>query len=469
MSVPYIPRPYQLPTTNYILDTPRCAVWGFLGSGKTGAVLDAVSKLQVVEPNPVLVVAPLRVARSTWRNEIAKWDEFSHLKISCAVGNPAERTQALSRKADIYTVNFENLDWLVEKYKNDWPFRTVIWDEATKLGGIRCSEQRSKSGKVFIRAGGSARLRGLARIAHTKIDRFVELTGTPSPNGYLKLWGQIWFIDKGLRLGRSYDAFVKRWFRVGYDGYSLEPLPNAHREIDALIADVCMSLDPKAYFNRTEPDIIPVYVDLPQKAASLYKDMQNKMYLEIKNKGIEAFNAGSRTMKCRQIASGAIYHEGEDRKWSHIHDEKIAALHSIIEEANGMPLIIVYDFKSDLERLKKAFPDGRQLNTQKDEDDFKAGRISKLFMHFKSAGHGIDGFQYVTNMMVILSPDWNLEDFDQGVGRIGPIRQAQAGMNRGTRVYPIVARGTVDEDIMERWKTKRSVQDILLNRMKFKH
>jgi SNF2 family DNA or RNA helicase len=179
-------------------------------------------------------------------------------------------------------------------------------------------------------------------------------------------------------------------------------------------------------------------------------------------------------MKCRQIASGAIYHSAEfsddgeekEKKWSFIHDEKIKAIESLIEENLGMPLIVVYDFKSDLERLKKAFPKGRHLKTKKDEEDFKAGRIELLFMHFKSAGHGVDGFQYATNLMAIFSPDWNLEDLDQGIGRIGPVRQFSAGFNRSVFIYPLLARGTIDEEVYERWTTKRSIQDILIEAVK---
>jgi len=281
-------------------------------------------------------------------------------------------------------------------------------------------------------------------------------------------------LDKGVRLGRTHESFIQRWFKLGYDGYTIMPMPHAEKEITGKMSDLCISLSPKDWFDIAEPQILPIYVDLPPKVRALYSEMEKKLFIKVRNKEIEAFNAGAKTMKCRQIASGFAYHDIErddegrskEREWTFLSNEKVQALQSVIEENLGTPVIAVYDFKPELARLKKAFPHGRHLQTKKDEDDFKAGRIDLLFMHFKSAGHGIDGFQYATNIMVILNPDWNLEDFDQGVGRIGPVRQMQAGMNRPTFIYPIVARGTVDEQVLERWKTKRSVQDILLEATK---
>ncbi len=474
MSQSFTPRPYGKIISNHIMDTPRCGVWAGTGFGKTSGVLSALNAIDIVEPGPTLVVAPPRVARSTWKDEGAKWDVFEHFKISCCTGTPDQRSDALKRKADIYTISDPNLPWLVDRLKNDWPFRKVVWDESAKLRGLRISEQVSKTGKTFFRAGGSIRLREFAKLAHVRVDRFIELTATPSPNGLKNLWGQGWMIDKGLRLGRTHESFMQRWFTLGYDGYTMSPLPHAEKEILGKMGDICISLNAKDWFDIAEPVVLPIYVDLPSKARALYSAMQKKMYMEIRGKGIEAFNAGARTMKCRQVASGFAYHdieyddtgEEKDREWTYLHDEKIQALQSIIEENSGLPIIVVYDFKPELARLKKTFPKGRHLSTKKDEDDFKAGKIDLLFMHFKSAGHGIDGFQYITNVMVVMNPDWNLEDLDQGVGRIGPVRQMQAGMNRGTLVYPLVARGTVEEDVLERWVTKRSVQDILLQAVK---
>lgn len=473
---PFIPRPYQPPATNYMLDHNRCAVWGFLGCGKTGASLNAINILDLYEPGPTLVLAPPKVAANTWSDEAAKWTDFSNLKFSPIVGTPSERADALKKKADIYTCSHENLPWLMEKLKNDWPFRKVWWDEATKLRGFRGGEQTSKLGKKFIKSAGAARLREFAKITHSRIDRFVELTGKPAPNGLQNLWPQAWFLDKGARLGGSFDAFSQRWFRPDYSGYGIAPLPHADKEIQDKLKDICMSLDEKDYFDLKEPIVTNVYVNLPPKSRALYKEMEKNFYMRVKNKSIEAFNAASKTGKLLQIAAGAAYHDRDidsddhpkAKEYTVLHDEKIDALKNIIEEANGTPLIVVYNFRSDLERLKKAFPHGRHYQTKKDEDDFKAGKIDLFFLHAASAGHGIDGFQKVTNMMVFFSRDWNLDTYDQVVGRIGPVRQFQAGLDRPVFIWHIMARDTMDEEVDERHRTKRSVQDILLDAMKFK-
>ena len=476
MTQPYIPRPYQPPATNYMLDHPRCAVWGFLGCGKTGASLDAIATLNIVEPGPTLVIAPPKVAENTWTDEGSKWEEFEHLRFSRLVGTPDERARALRREADIFTVSQENLPWLMDRLKNDWPFRKVWWDEATKLRGYRGSEQESVNGRKFIRATGGERLRAFSKITHSRIDRFVELTAKPSPNGLKNLWPQMWFLDKGKRLGSTYTGFMDRWFQRSFDGYSVLPLPHAQKEIQTSIADICMSLDEKDYFDLDEPIVTNVYVDLPAKARSQYKDMEKNFYLEIKGRKIEAFNAASKTNKCLQLAAGAIYHDrdvenDEDRRaknWSVVHDVKIEALRNIIEEANGTPLIVAYNFKSDLARLKKAFPRGVHYQTNKHKEAFKRGEIDLLFIHPASAGHGVDGLQYGTNMMVFFSRDWNLDNYDQLLGRINPVRQFQAGFDRPVFIWHILARGTMDEEVDERHISKREVQDILLEAMKAK-
>jgi SNF2 family DNA or RNA helicase len=471
----FTPRSYQMPTTNYILDTPRCGVWGFLGCGKTAATLSALDILNLVEPGPTLVIAPLRVARSTWSDEVAKWENFAHLCVSTIVGNPDERAAALRKKADIYTVNFENIPWLVKRLKNNWPFQKVVFDEATKLRAFRISEEVSSAGKTFLRAAGGMRFRDFGKLSHVKINRFIELTAEPAPNGLKDLWAQGWFLDKGYRLGRNYTAYVQRWFEKSYNEYGVTPKEHAHKEITGLLKDVCMSLNAKDYFDVKDPIVTPVFVDLPVNARIKYREMEKKFFTKIKERPVEAVNSGVKTGKLRQLASGAVYLNPDadndadlrSKEWAEVHNEKIEAVRSVIEEANGMPVIVVYDFRSDLTRLQKAFPKARVLKTKKDEDDFKAGKIGVLLMHFKSAAHGIDGFQYATHIMAILSPDWNLEDYNQGVGRINPVRQLQAGFERPTLIYPIVARNTIDEVIVfERWPGKRSVQDLILEAMR---
>ncbi len=217
-----------------------------------------------------------------------------------------------------------------------------------------------------------------------------------------------------------------------------------------------------------------IYVDLPLKARRLYNEMEKDMFVQISDRSAEAFGAAAKTQKCLQLASGAVYVDPlaeveaspRAKEWRAVHDAKLEALEDVIEEANGAPVIVVYEFRSDLARLQKAFPKGRVLSSQKDEADFKAGRVPILFTHPASAGHGIDGFQNVCNQMAFFGFNWSLEQRQQIIERIGPVRQMQAGLDRPVFIHNIVARDTVDELVLERHATKREVQDILLDAMK---
>lgn len=316
----------------------------------------------------------------------------------------------------------------------------------------------------------------LGRVAHLpQVRHFVELTGTPSPNGLKDLWGQVWFLDRGQRLGRTYDAFKSRWFQtvqVGADPHAIDlvPLPHAQREIEDLLRDLCISLDPADWFDLREPICVPVYFDLPDRARDLYQDMERQMFAQIDGHDVEAFNAAARTIKCLQLANGAAYttdDQGDNRPWAEVHDLKLQALESIVEESGGAPLLVAYHFKPDLARLLKAFPKGRHLDTDPQTlRDFKAGRIPLLFAHPDSAGHGLDGMQDVCNAVAFFGHWWNLETRQQIIERVGAVRQAQAGHDRPTYIYDIIARGTVDEIVMARHETKREVQDLLLEAMK---
>lgn len=451
---PFEPRHFQRDLAiPHMLDVPRCALHAGCGMGKTVTTLAALDILMLAgEVRKPLVLAPLRVARTTWATEAGKWEQFKDLRVSTITGSATERQQALMRKADIYTANYENLPWLIDRLGDNWDFDCVVADEATKLKGFR------------LRQGGE-RTRALGRVAHSKVRRFIELTGTPSPNGVKDLWGQMWFLDGGQRLGRTYSAFEQRWFTRGRDGFSLQPMPHAFEEISTRISDLCLSLSAADYFDMPGTIVNNILVDLPEKAMSLYRDMEKEMFIEIASKGVEAFSAAGKTNKCLQIANGAVYLD-DKQTWAHVHDAKIEALESIIEEACGKPLIVAHNFRSDLARLKAKFPKARELKTTADEDDFRAGKIPLLFCHPDSAGHGIDGFQHVTNEIVFFGHNWNLETRHQIIERIGETRQAQAGNRAPVVIHNIIARKTIDEIVLQRIETKREVQDLLIERMK---
>jgi SNF2 family DNA or RNA helicase len=317
---------------------------------------------------------------------------------------------------------------------------------------------------------GTQRAQALAKVAHKHANRFIELTGTPSPNGLQDLWGQAWFLDGGVRLGRSYQAFIDRWFRteqIGNDRHAirLEPLPFAREQIEDKLRDICISLDARDYFDIAEPIVNVIRVEMPAKARALYRDMEREMFMEIDVSEVEAFNAASKTIKCLQLANGAAYTDDEG-SWEEVHDAKLDALESIIEEANGAPVLVAYNFKHDLARLQARFRKGRVLDADPDTiRQWNAGRIQLLFAHPASAGHGLnlaDG----GNILAFFGVNWNLEEHMQIIERIGPMRQKQAGYDRPVMVYPILARDTIDDVVMDRLGGKKSVQEALLDAMK---
>lgn len=453
----FTPRAYQHQLIGHMLDLPRCGGWAGMGMGKTVSTLMSLDMLELVEPGPALVLAPLRVAASTWPDEAKKWGNLRNVEVSAVIGTPEQRRAALRRPASIYTTNYDNLVWLVEELGERWPFRKVVADESTRLKSFR------------LRQGGK-RAQALARVAHCKVDRFIELTGTPSPNGLQDLWGQAWFLDRGQRLGRTWEAFVQRWFRSipGDNGFArIEPMPFAQEQIEDRMRDLCLSLDARDWFDIRQPIENVIRVELPKRARALYEDMEREMFMRLDGHEIEAFSAAAKTIKCLQIANGAAYTD-EAGNWSEVHDAKLQALEDVIEEAAGMPVLVAYHFKSDLARLLRAFPKGRHL----DQDpqtirDWNAGKIPILFAHPASAGHGLN-LQDGGNILVMFGHWWDLEQYQQIVERIGPTRQAQAGHDRPVFIHHIVAADTIDEIVMVRRESKREVQDLLLEAMKRK-
>lgn len=445
----YNPREYQLIAVKHIFKHKRCALWKPMGMGKTSACIFALDTLRLVNSDKTLVLAPLRVAKSVWTDEAAKWDNLSHLKCVPIIGDAKERKERLQEPADIHTTNYENLPWLCSQVKDKWPWANVIADEATRLKSFRLGGKKGKRAKA------------LAKLAFTKIDRFIELTGTPSPNGLKDLWGQLWFLDKGERLGRTYTAFIQRWFRQGRDGFSIEPLEFAFEQINERVKDICISFNVQDWFDIKDPIIIDVPVTLPPKALEQYKKMEKEMYLKIKGHEVEAFNAAARTIKCLQLANGFIYKE--DKTWIPVHDAKLDALESIIEESAGAPILCVYHFKTDLIRLKNRFKYGAELDKNPATlRKWNRGEIPLLFAHPASAGHGLN-LQDGGSIVVMFGHWWDLEQYLQIIERIGPTRQMQSGYDRPVYIYNIRAEHTIDKLVIQRRTDKRSVQDLLMD------
>lgn len=477
---PYTPREYQRIMTEFILQTPRCALYVFMGGGKTAATLTALDAMKHTgeATKPALILAPLRVARSTWPNEAAKWDHLVDFTVSAIVGNESERYAALveEEEADAYTINYDNVPWLVKHIDEqgyEWPFGTIVADESTRLKNTRASVQTSTLGKQFIRSSGGKRAGALAKVAF-KSERFIELTGTPAPNGLDDLWGQAFFLDQGARLGRTHEAFTQRWFKPKPNGYGSEPLAHAQDEIQNRLRDVVLSLNPKDWFDLKDPIVNVIEVELPPTARKHYKEMERELFTVLEGHEIEASHAADKTIKCLQICNGALYVEppegyaqaaSKTREWKALHDAKLDALESVIEEAAGMPVLVAYHFKPDLARLRTRFPEGRELKTTADEDAWNAGQVPVLFAHPQSAGHGLN-LQDGGNIICFFGNWYNAELHDQIIERIGPVRQLQAGHDRAVFIHYIVAKGTIDQDVIDVVYGKKSVQEVLKEAMK---
>lgn len=468
----FTPRPYQRLIENFGLNNRRGNVYASPGMGKTSAaysIFDA--KRMMGESKRALVLAPKRVALSAWPRERDKWGEsFGHLTVAAAIGTPDERLAALRSTPDILSINYENVEWLIDQYGDNWPFDTVFADESTRLKGLRVSLQVSKNGKEFINGQGSSRAKALAEVAHKRVRNWYNLTGSPAPNGIVDVWGQQWFVDAGKRLGSSFTAFSQRWFRAvpGSDGYSqIEPLPNAQREIERLLAETSIVVEAKDWFPLEKVIEREVLIDLPPTARRQYREMEKEFFTEVENHEIEVFAAGSKAQKCLQIASGTVIHDTESRAWVKVHDEKLEALRSIVEETNGEPLLVAYQYKADLERILKAFPKARYLDTNPNtEDAWNDGKIPMLVCHPANAGHGLS-LQHGGRILVDYSSNFNLELDEQVLERLGPTRQYQSGYNRSVFRYRIVARDTIEErSVLPRLRFKTSVQDSIKQAMK---
>lgn len=460
MRQPYTYRPWTGPMVEHVEQHDRCAVFAAMGAGKTGACLKAADSLELIDPGPSLILCPKLVGLSTWPNEVAKWDFMEGRRIIPLIGSADQVKRRLKDDtADFYTVNYERLPWLIDYLGDNWPWHKVVADELTKLKSFR------------LRGQGTERAGAFGRVAWSKVRRFVGLTGTPAPNGLKDLWGQMWFVDKGERLGRTKSGFDDRWFQRAHDGFGKDPLPFAQDQIQAAIRDICLTVDPADYIAIDKPIVTKLEVELDARSLRYHKDMQNKMFVELKGLGIEtqeieAVNAAARSIKCLQISSGFLFTDDKGA-FEEIHTAKLDMLETLIDEANGMPVVVAYHFVPDLKRLKKRFPYAKTIEDlgTNVEKEWNSGRHRLLLAHPASLGHGLN-LQDAGNILCFYGLWWDLEQHQQIIERIGPLRQFQAGHPRPVYNYYLLAKGTLDEVVFERLMSKKSVQDCLLDAMR---
>ena len=444
----YKPYDYQEYATQWILDKEKAGLLLDMGMGKSVITLTAIDELMFdyFEVSKVLVIAPLRVAESTWDEEAAKWDHLEHLKISKVLGTEKERINALYTKADIYIINRENVKWLVDKCGKDWPFDMLVIDELSSFKSHRA--QRFKA----------------LRKVRPFMKRVVGLTGTPAPNGLIDLWSQIYLLDGGERLGKTITGYRERYFlpdkRNQHIVFTYKLKEGAEEAIYEKLSDICVSMKAEDYLKLPERinNIIPIY--LPKEAKEKYDQLERDLLLPLKDSDIVANTAGVLANKLLQMANGAVYDEDGDVQ--EIHNAKLKALEDTIEAANGKPVLIFYSYKHDLDRIKKHLKrdDLTVLDTAEDIKKWNEGKIPIMLAHPASAGHGLN-LQAGGNIIIWFGLTWSLELYSQANARL--YRQ---GQKQNVIIHHLVAKDTMDEDVMKALEGKEVGQEALLNAVK---
>ena len=449
----FIPGKPQEKMILHALRYAACAIWASMGIGKTSAMLYVISAILILYGGPILIIAPKKVACKTWPDEFKKFDDFRDIEIvNFAKGDLRTRQSFLRSiqdicKVEVCIVNYENVQWLEERLNIN--FSLLILDESTRIKNFRLRK-------------GSKRAKSILKL-RKQSQRIVELTGTPAPNGIMDLWGQIFLLDLGKRLGRTITAFREKWFNAKFRPTHTEytPKENAVAGISEQLKDICLVIRSEDYYDLKEPIERDIHVELPDKVKKIYKELEKDMYTQLRSGAdIDVTNAADISRKCMQCASGAIYTNKECSEWEELHTEKLDALESIIEEAGGMPVLVCYHFRHEAARLIKRFPHGRRLRTEIDQDEWNAGRVPLMWLHPASAGHGIN-LQYGGNIIVYFTSWWDFEQDAQAFERIGPMRQLQAGFKRNVFRYNIICDDTVDLRVKMAREYKLSVNEAL--------
>ena len=437
-------RPYQKFAIEKIIEKPAVSLMLDMGLGKTIITLSAIQELiyNRYEVQKVLVIAPLRVAETTWLEENLKWQHLN-LKIIPVLGTEEKRLSALKKSADIYVINRENVQWLIQLYRKNFPFDMVVIDESSSFKNPQAK-----------------RFKALKKI-RPLIKRIVELTGTPAPNSLMDLWAQIYLLDGGERLGKTLGEYRRKYFtegaRNGYVVYNWLPIKNADKIIYKKISDICVSMKSEDYLKL--PPVInnSVKIILPEKVQESYKKFEENLILSVEGKILEASSAAVLANKLLQFANGAVY--DDEGKVTEIHEEKLNALAEIVESVN-QPILIFYWFKHDLERLQKKFPDAVQLKSAENISDWNEGKIKMLLAHPASAGHGLN-LQFGGNIIVWFSLTWSLEFYQQANKRLH-----RSGQNKSVIIHHIVAKNTIDETVIKVLQNKNARQENLLSALK---
>lgn len=444
------PHDYQRYCINKVLELPSVGLFLDMGLGKSVITLTAINELKFYrfQVSKVLVIAPKKVAEGTWQKECQKWDHLQHLQISTVLGSEKKRMAALSATADIYVINRENVTWLVDLYRDQWPFDMVVVDEFSSF--------KSHSAKRF---------KSLSAV-RPHINRFVGLTGTPSPNSLMDLWSQVYLLDGGERLEKRFGGFRDRYFRPGarngYVVYEYKLRDGAEQTILSKISDICISMKAEDYLTLPDciDDEVPVVLD--NQARKAYNTLERQMVLELEDDDLTVTSAAALSNKLLQLANGALY--DANRGVHEIHSAKIDALMELLESLNGKPALLFYSFQHDkwriLAALRKTKLRVRVLESVKDQDAWNAGEVDVLLAHPASCAYGLN-LQQGGNHIVWFGLPWNYELYVQANKRLH-----RQGQTEKVIVHHLVVQDSRDEDVMKALGKKEKAQDYVLESLK---
>lgn len=443
---------YQRYTVDFILNHPASGCFLDMGLGKTVSTLTAINRLMYenLEVNKVLVIAPKRVAEDTWTKEVEKWDHLKHLRVSRVLGSEPQRKAALRVDADIYVINRENVCWLVAQYRGSLPFDMLVIDELSSFKSPKA--QRFKS----------------LRLVRPQFSRVVGLTGTPAPNGIIDLWSQIYLLDQGERLEKTVSKYRQKYFRPGRSNgqvvFDYKILDGSDKVIYQKISDICVSMKAEDYLELPPRMDHTVEVSLAEAVKEQYTEFEKEEVLRLVDRdeesAISAANAAALSNKLLQFSNGAIY--DAERNVHEIHDAKLEALEEIVEAANGEPVLVFYSFRHDISRIKRKLKacKPRELVDNKDIDDWNAGKIQVLLAHPAGAGHGLN-LQKGGNVIVWYGLTWSLELYQQACARLH-----RQGQTKPVQIYHLLAKGTMDDDVMKAISGKADKQEALMQAVK---
>jgi SNF2 family DNA or RNA helicase len=436
--------PYQRRCVDFIKDRKRCGLWISMGMGKSVSTLTAALDLiQSFAVHKVLVVAPLRVANSVWAQEAQKWSHLKALRVSVCTGPSKKRLGALQMDADIYVINRENVEWLVEHYGTRWPFDMVVIDESSSF--------KNASSKRF-----KAMRRVLPYTQYMAL-----LTGTPSPNGLIDLWSQVYLIDFGQSLGRTMTAYKQRFFEADYMGYKFKARDGSEGSIHNLIAPFTVHMSAEDYLDLPPRIDLTIKTQMPDAALQRYKDFERTLLAELDDGDVvEAMTAAVLANKLLQYANGGLYTD-DKKNWSEMHSAKLDALAEILEDNAGENVLVSYNYRFDLERLQKRFPDAVVLDKQQETiDRWNRGETRLLLAHPASAGHGLN-IQAGGSLIVWFGMTWSLENYLQFNARLH-----RQGQTKPVRIIHLVTEDTIDERVLAVLGNKEKSQSALLKALK---